>query len=141
MKRQIKRKNVSVSSVCVCVCVCVCTHKHMHTLAHTTYSLVTADEQKAKEAGITDAPHDSATEERDQRHRDSASTLNHGSSMGGTSATQSYELQQTESVGEVPSTLSVKVAEASGAEEGNSQQVCVSVCVCVCVCVLSLIHI
>ena len=99
--------------------------------------------QKEIEAGITDVglSQDSATaEERQQLHRDSASTLNRGSSTGAGSGTQSYELQTTEGGEEVPSAapLSVTLVEASNTEEGNSQQVCVclrvylSAHVCVC---------
>ena len=90
--------------------------------------------EKEAEAGITDTavlPSLSQdSEERAQLHRDSASTLNRDSSAGAGSVTQSYELQLTETVEEVPSTasLSVTVAEpgaSSSVEEGNSQQVCV----------------
>ena len=105
--------------------------------------------EKEAEAGITDgaavlASLSQDSEERDQLHRDSASTLNRGSSAGAGSVGQSYELQPTETVEEVPSTASLSVTVAgpgasANEEEGNSQQVgvCVymyvgeSVCVCV----------
>jgi hypothetical protein len=104
--------------------------------------------EKEAEAGITDAsavPSSSSqdSEERTQLHRDSASTLNRGSSAGAGSVGQSLELQPTESMeeGGVPrsmATLSLTVAAAgpgasANMDDGNSQQVCVCVCVCVCV--------
>ena len=89
--------------------------------------------EKEAEAGIASSSQDSS-EERAQLHRDSASTLNRGSSAGGGSVGQSYELQRTESVEVVaPSTASLSVcvagpaASVSVVEEGNSQQVCVCV--------------
>ena len=95
----------------------------------------TRKREKEAEAGIASSSQDSS-EERAQLHRDSASTLNRGSSAGGGSVGQSYELQRTESVEAVaPSTASLSVcvagpaASVSVVEEGNSQQVCVCVCV------------
>ena len=86
------------------------------------------------EAGITDgeegyksSQESAAEEDRLQRHLDSASTLNHGSSSGGASVAQSYELQPTEQVEAVPSCTSLSVtvvgSPASAAQEGNSQEV------------------
>ena len=136
-----------------CIIKVYCTVLHhvmleLHMLTHIThvthnFSIVAARKrEKEAEAGITDVvvfPSLSQdSEERAQLHRDSASTLNQDSSAGAGSVTQSYELQPTETVEEVPSTasLSVTVAEpgaSSNMEEGNSQQVCVCVCVCACV--------
>ena len=84
-----------------------------------------------EEAGIIekDEPKSSqetqADEERLQRFQDSASTLNPGSSLGGASVSQSYELQPTEDIGGVMGGASMSATLTGGvsSEEGNSQQV------------------
>ena len=100
--------------------------------------------EKEAEAGLTDAAAvlsslSQDSEERSQQlHRDSASTLNRGSSTGAGSVGQSYELRPTESMEEVHvprsmATVSLTLAmpgASANIEEGNSQQVCVCVCVC-----------
>ena len=83
-----------------------------------------------EEAGIVEkdelkSSQESPTDERIQRFRDSASTLNPGSSTGGVSVTHSYELQTVEGVAGVTSgtSLSATVMGVATPEEGNSQQV------------------
>ena len=89
-------------------------------------SVSAREKEKREELGITDedrfksSQDSAAAEERFQRHLDSASTLNPGSSTGGISTTQSYELQTTEGVSEAPPST---VVEVGSTEEGNSQQV------------------
>lgn len=115
------------------------THTHIHFILHSQmpplpplsplHSLVAAKEKaKMEEAGIVDKSSQDSTaeDERFQRHLDSASTLNHGSSSGAMSTTQSYELQPTEVVEGGPSSTSLPVAvleRTATIEEGNSQQV------------------
>lgn len=101
--------------------------------------------EKEAEAGLTDAAavlsslSQDSEERAQQLHRDSASTLNQGSSTGAGSVGQSYELQPTESMEEVPrsvATVSLTLAipgASANVEEGNSQQVCKCECLCVCV--------
>ena len=91
--------------------------------------------RKEEEAGITDGTtpqtlsQDSGgtVEAETQHHRDSASTLNRGSSNGDESVVHSYELQPA---GVTPSTAVLSLTDtepgpASNSDEGNSQQVCV----------------
>lgn len=98
--------------------------------------------EKEAEAGLTDAAavlsslSQDSEERAQQLHRDSASTLNRGSSTGAGSVGQSYELRPTESMEEVHvphsmATVSLTLAmpgASANVEEGNSQQVCVCVC-------------
>ena len=113
--------------------------KHTHTTSlpptHTLISVAAKQKEKMAEAGITDgegegyksSQESSAEDDRLQRHLDSASTLNHGSSSCGTSVAQSYELQPTEQVDAVPSGTSLSVtvvgSAAGSQQEGNSQEV------------------